>query len=467
MRHRYLLPALIVTVIGLGCSLFSPRVTQPSGPPSRSEATPADVVVPSIVGTVTTPLCTDPQPAFVTDFNVYQTPPLQEPAPRVPFRDPVFGTCLVRVTDRSSDISPGDPSRGMKNEYSRVQSFNADGSRMLVRGIEATWYLYDAQTLLPISELPIEIEPRWSPTDPNLIYYTNETRLMSYDIQSRAQVTVHEFASDLPGQILSAVWTRYEGSPSADGRYWGLMAEDESWLSTTFLFYDLQTDKVIATRDLRNMPADAREIDAVTISPLGSYFLAYMDKYCEQGQLGTDADPCGLMVYDRELKNGRGLLRIVGHTDLALDAGGREVMIYQDIDTDHISLLDLASGNITPLYPIDFSRTSIGFHFSGGAYRLPGWTIVSTYAGAQPSATWMDDQVFAIELKPNGRVVRLAHTHSVYAENIEKDYWAEPHASVNRDFTRVLFTSNWGRTGTEEVEMFMIQLPANWIEQLP
>ena len=466
MRHRYLLPTLILTVIGLGCSLFNLRVTQPSEPPSRMDATPL-VVIPTLLGTSNYQLCSDSQPAFITNFNVIQTPSLQEPAPRIPFRDPVFGICLVRVTDRFSDISPGEPSRGMKNEYSRVQSFNADGSLLLVRGIEATWYLYDARTLLPLSEIPIEIEPRWSPTDPNLLYYINETRLMSYDIQSSEQVTVHEFASDLPGQTLSAVWTRYEGSPSADGRYWGLIAEDEDWLTTTYLIYDLQTDKVIATRDMRSWLADAREIDAVTISPLGSYFLAYMDKYCEQGQMGTDADPCGLMVYDRELKNGRGLLRIVGHTDLALDAGGREIMIYQDIDTDHISLLDLASGTITPLFPIDFSHAPLGFHFSGGAYRLPGWAIVSTYAGAQPFATWMDDQVFAIELKSDGRVVRLAHTHSVYAENVEKDYWAEPHASVNRDFTRILFTSNWGRTGTEEVEMFMIQLPENWIEQLP
>lgn len=467
MRHRYLLPALILVVTSLGCSLFNLRVTQTSGPPSRTEATPADVVLPSIIGTVTTPLCTDPQPAFITGFNVFQIQSLQEPAARIPFRDAVFGSCVVRVTDRFSDISPGDPSKGMMNEYSRVQSFNADGSRILVRGIEATWYLYDAQTLLPLSELPIEVEPRWSPTDPNLIYYTNETRLMSYDIQSRAQVTVHEFASDLPGQRLSAVWTPYEGSPSADGRYWGLMAEDEDWLTTTYLIYDLQADKVIATRDIQSWPAEAREIDAVTISPLGDYFLAYMDTYCEACQLGTDADPCGLMVYDRELKNGRGVLRIIGHTDLALDAGGREVMIYQDIDTDHISLLDLGSGTITALFPIDFSHAPLGFHFSGGAYHLPGWAVVSTYAGARPSATWMDDQVFAIELKAGGRIVRLAHTHSVYDENIEQDYWAEPHASVNRDLTRILFTSNWGRTGTEEVEMFMIQLPANWLEQVP
>jgi len=72
--------------------------------------------------------------------------------------------------------------------------------------------------------------------------------------------------------------------------------------------------------------------------------------------------------------------------------------------------------------------------------------------------------VFAIELRPNGRVVRLAHTHSLVDEAQDHDYWAEPHASVNPDLTRILFTSNWGRSGTEEVEMFLVELPPAWLE---
>jgi len=74
----------------------------------------------------------------------------------------------------------------------------------------------------------------------------------------------------------------------------------------------------------------------------------------------------------------------------------------------------------------------------------------------------MDDQVSIIELKPGGRVLRLAHTHSLVNEAQEHDYWAEPHASANRDMTRVLFTTNWGRSGTEQVEMFMLELPPSW-----
>jgi len=382
-------------------------------------------------------------------------------------RDPVFGTCLVRVTDRTADLDPDDPSAGLKNEYSRVQSFNADGSRILVRSIEAFWYLYDTVTLQPLGQLPLVSEPRWDAQDPYLLYFQDETRLMSHDLRTGVQTLVHDFSADFPGQTLAAVWTRYEGSPSRDTRTWGLMAEDEEWLPVAFVLYDRDTDQV-TVRDLRGVPAVEDDVDHVTISPLGTYLLASFDRACEQGRLGTDADPCGLMRYDRDLRNGTGLLRIVGHYDTALDAQGREVIIYQDIDTDYIAMLDLETGVVTPLWAIDFSHSGIGLHFSGRAFDRPGWALVSTHSGSHPvDATWMDDQVFAVELVAGGRVVRLAHTHSLVDESVEHDYWAEPHASVNQDFTRVLFTSNWGRSGTGEVEMFMVQLPADWTARLP
>jgi hypothetical protein len=424
---------------------------------------------PGLTSFVAQPDCDDPDLPNVTDLEVRQPPDLPEPPARVPFRDPEFGTCIVRVTDSGTDIEAGDASRGMKNEYSRVQAFNADGSRILVRGLEATWYLYDAASLEPLGMLPFggAVAPRWDPEDPHLVYYSEETRLLSYRTDNGEIRMIHDFSTDFPDQTLAAVWTRWEGSPSADGRYWGFMAEDEDWLATAFLVYDLEEDRVISTLDVRHWSDDAREVDSVTMSPRGTYFLAYLDAYCERGRSGSMDQPCGLMVYDRGLTEGRSLLRIVGHSDVALDAAGNEVMVYQDIDEDTISMLDLASGEITPLWAIDFSSTPIGLHFSGQSFDRPGWVLISTYDGDPVSYTWMDDQVFAVELVPNGRVVRLAHTHSLVDEEQEHDYWVEPHASVNRDFTRVVFTSNWGRSGIEEVEMYLIHMEPGWLETLP
>ncbi len=476
MTRRFAVLVILATVASLGCSVFTgpsqppampgpgetTALAEPSAPPASSS--PSAVTPPSLPSG---PLCAEPQPPLVTDLDVRQAPSAPEPSARTPFRDPVFGTCVVRVSDRTTDLSPTDDSPGLKNEYSRVQSFNADGSLVLVRGVEATWYLYDAQTLLPLAELPLEVEPRWDPADPDLLYYLDETRLMVHDVEVGEERLVHEFADDLPGQPLAAVWTRHEGRPSADGRYWGLMAMDEEWETVAFLIYDLNTDRVIANRDMRGVPGAEEGIDHVTISPLANYFLASFDRYCEHGQLGSDAQPCGLMVYDLSLANGRSLLRIVGHYDTALDPEGREAIVFQDIDEDSISLLDLSSGAVAPLRSIDFSHGGTGFHFSGCSFSRPGWALVSTYDGDPGAYTWMEDQVFAIELRPDGRVVRLAHTHSLVDEDQEHDYWAEPQASVNADFTRIVFTSNWGRSGTGEVEMFLIELPADWSQRLP
>ena len=78
-----------------------------------------------------------------------------------------------------------------------------------------------------------------------------------------------------------------------------------------------------------------------------------------------------------------------------------------------------------------------------------------------------DDRVFAVELKAGRHVVGLAPSHSLVGEEQEHDYWPEPHASVNVEFTRVPFTRNWVRSGTGEVETFLIQLPQDWTEGLP
>ncbi len=458
---------IVLLALSLGCGMSgAPLPTEETAPPERENTPTAQTSPLPAQNAPSTPVlrCGDTEPPFVTDLVVRQPSSLSEPAPRVAFRNPVFGRCVVRVTDRTHDkMEPG----GLKNEYSRVQSFNADETRLLVMSTEGGWYLYNAQTLQPLGLAPLGMDPRWSATDPDLIYFSEETRLMAYNIVTQQTAVIHEFADDFPGQNLAAVWTRYEGSPSFDGQTWGLMAEDADWLTSALLVYDLPSDKILAARDTRGWTDEAREVDSVTISPLGNYFLVYMDKACEPGKLGTETNPCGLMVFDRDLKNGRGLLRLVGHSDTALDQQSREVLVFQDIDTDHISLLDLETGAITPLWPIDFSHTAIGLHFSARASRAPGWALVSTHDGDPASYTWMDDSVFAIELKAGGRIVRLAHTQSLVDETMEHDYWAEPQATVNRDFTRILFASNWGRSGTGEVEMFLIELPGDWMKQFP
>jgi len=211
--------------------------------------------------------CTSAQPPLVSDFSVYQPIPTAEPLARVPHRDPVFKTCVTRVTDRTKDIAAGDGSGGLKNEYSRVQSFNADESRILVRGTAATWYLYDAATLQPLGKLSFEgaVDPRWDATNPDVLYYCDDPRLTKYDTRAQQPSVLHDFTSDFPGQTLAFVWTRYEGGPSIDGRLWGLMAQDGQEHVVAFLVYDQTANQITARRDMRGVPM-ADTVDSVSIS---------------------------------------------------------------------------------------------------------------------------------------------------------------------------------------------------------
>jgi hypothetical protein len=406
--------------------------------------------------------CENPPMPTVTDKSVKQVPSIAKPAARTQYTDPVFGTCIVRVTDHGADATKEDASHGLKNEYSRVQSFNADETRLVAMSTGGDWYLYNAKTLQPLGKMNFTgKDVRWDAKDANLLYYSPmDTRLMSYNVQSNESKLVHNFTGDFPGKQLTAVWTRYEGSPTVDSRYWGLMAQDKDWKAIAFLVYDKQDDKIVAKREI-----SPTSVDSVSISPRGNYFVAFQIE-CSENQTADAAHPCGTMVYDKDFKNAKSLGTHVGHGDLAFDTQGREVFVFQDSGTDYLSMVDLETGTVTRLWPIDFSSQPLtidSIHISGRAFGKPGWALVSTAAGTLNASTWMDGQEFAMELAPNGQIARLAHNHCVIDKKQEHDYWAEPHGSVNRDFTKVLFTSNWGQSGTEGVDMYMIGLPANAI----
>ena len=51
-------------------------------------------------------------------------------------------------------------------------------------------------------------------------------------------------------------------SPSRDRRYWGLMAQDESWEVVAFLVYDRRADQV-TIRDMRGVPGVDEDVDPV------------------------------------------------------------------------------------------------------------------------------------------------------------------------------------------------------------
>ncbi|MEK7817060.1 MAG: hypothetical protein AAB281_02265, partial [Actinomycetota bacterium] len=163
-----------------------------------------------------------------------------------------------------------------------------------------------------------------------------------------------------------------------------------------------------------------------------------------------------------------------GHGDAAMTTDGRDVMVYQNVATDFISMADLDTGAETRLLEIPFSvNIDIGLHVSGNSAAVPGWVLISTYGSKAPEPgkqhSWMDEELFMLELKENPRVWRLADTHSYTSLDFseEKNYFAETFAAINTGGARVYFASNWDNLVTDYSEVYRVELPAGWRETLP
>lgn len=383
----------------------------------------------------------------------------EKPARAETFRDDAYGTCVTRVTDASIDFadSPEPVPTFARNDYSRRQAFNADGSMYLIYDSGGFWHVYDAETTGYLKRLdgPAgDAEPQWHPTDPDRLYYLppsgGDALVYELTVSTNTSVVVGDLAERLdeiwPGA--DQAFTGAEGSPSADGRYWCFMVRagyDDGggeFESVGLVTWDLVEDRILGSHDL-----NGEAPNALSMSPSG--------KYCVIQTAPDDQQEARTVAFTRDFSEERLIHRAVEHADIAIGADGADTLISIDYDSDDgtIFMVNLDTGERTDLMPTYLGDTATAVHFSGKAYDTPGWVLVSTYDDYGGDREWLHRKVFAMSLEAEPQVRNLAFHHSDGST-----YWMEPHASVNRDFTRVLFNSNWG-SGEEDIDAYMITLP--------
>lgn len=379
----------------------------------------------------------------------FQTPP--RPGKGVAVTDPLYGTTLVRVSDRAAD---GYASPGLVNEYARADPENADGTLALLRGTEGDWHLYDVASGRHLRAVPFrgnpDPEPRWDPANPDLATFVEGSSLWEWHAGSGAVSRLRSFAGEAPG--CTFVRTRYEGEPSRDGRYFCLRLEDAGYRLLQVVCYDRETDRVVG----RLSPAEG-DWDWVSMDLSGTHCL-----------LGPGDNSAGL-AYRRDFTHPVALPHGLGHADVALDAAGRDVLVYQNAATDWIAMVDLETGVETNLVPIPFAdNTDIGLHFSGNCTMRPGWVLVSTYGGQVTARSWMDQCLFVLQLRSHPLIWRLAQTFCLQDPGGEADYFAEAFAAVNSRGTRVWWGANWNARGaaSRRYETYCALLPADWEAQV-
>jgi hypothetical protein len=389
---------------------------------------------------------------------------LAKPAKGVAVHEPNFHTCLVRATSHATE----PPNTFARNDYSRRQAFNANNSYFIVYS-NGTWHLYNANSLAHVRVLTTmggDAEPQWHPTDPNILYYlpTNGgTKLLKVDVRNNTASTAVDFVGRLPswGANADHIWTRSEGSPSADGRYWGFLVYTANWNMLGYIVWDLQQNQLAGSRQASG------EHDNASISASGRWFIT-----SGNGTWAWSRD----FTSKKKIDNSGGI-----HSDLALSPTGQDYYVSVDFESSggdvYFTNLDTcpsvpASATTAPVCPrtVLFSmyptRGWSSMHFSGKAFSKPGWVLISTYDAETngSSLPWFTNKVMAVELKASPRIYVLAYTRRVRVTSGDSDgagnYWAEPHASVNRNFTRIVFNSNWGNSVGPDIDTYMIQLPS-------
>ncbi len=361
---------------------------------------------------------------------------LSRPTKGVRQKDPAFGSCVYRATNHSAETGTSF----LRNDYSRRQAFNADNSYFLAYGYGGAWYLYNANTLQLIRKLAFHgtAEPQWDATNPKVLYFLPSgggMTMSKLNVDTNVSTVVADFRGRLPWSSAYRVWTRGEGSPSANGRYWCFMVENSSSGMLGLITYDLVNNTILGSRSMSTRP------NHVSMSPSG--------KWCVVSST---------TVYSQNLSTSRLLYNGTQHNDLALGADGRDYYVYTDqATTGYITTIDLETGARTSLIPTWIGGTVTSLHISGKAFNKPGWILVSTYSHSG-SLKWAHERVMAVEMKANPRVVSLVH-HRTYING----YWTQPHATASRDFSRVLYNSNWGSTSSMDVDAYLVKLAPNML----
>jgi len=385
-------------------------------------------------------------------------PPVEmgRPEKGVPIIEPNFHTRIMRITDKSD----GYTGPGIENEYARTDPENADGTYLILRGNDGGWYRYRTADFKLVEHLDItgggeEPEPRWDNSNPKIFYYLYGSKLKSYNFGTGKVTTVHDFRKDF--SAVTYITTKTEGDTSRDRRFWCFMLEDYGYRIQAVVCYDKKLNKIVGRKD--TFPDN---INWVSMDMSG--------KHCI---IGYENLPAQVFANDLSisfsLPNGAN-----GHMDPALTADGKDVMVLQNNATDWISMVDLGTGMETNLLPIPFDvNGDIGLHFSGNGSETPGWVLVSTYGSKNlptesKDHSWMDTQLFMLELKDKPIVWRLAYTHAYTSLDFsaEKNYFSEAFAAINQKGTKIYFGSNWSNFTTDYSDAYQLTLPDDWRKNL-
>ena len=352
---------------------------------------------------------------------------LAPPAAGSSYVDPVFRSTIKRMSN--SRIEP-DVAKGVgtlpfiSNEYSTMSPFNADNSRIL--GLHFSYFgLYDGSGRFTKNlTVCASCEPRWSRTDPDVLYFISGNRLNRLNVSTGRMSAVHTFRE------YKSISGKGESDISVDGDHFVFAGDDSS-----VFVYEISTDTKGPV-----LNTGGRGFDSLYITPNNNVTITWLESGIARSN--------GIEFFDRNMTFQRQVAPAGGHMDVTRDANGDEILLWINsadptpVCENAIVKIRLSDAHQTCLISLDWS---LAVHVS--APDTGGWFFVETYAPGDPapdSEGWktFTNEILRVTLDGT-EVLRLTHHRSRPLTS----YNYTPRVSSSWDGSKIIFNSNFGLHG--------------------
>jgi len=318
----------------------------------------------------------------------------------------------LTIAAQTQDNSKGGPLLFISPEYSSSFAFNCDGSFLLLLHF-GYFCLYDGDGKFLYDcteggkfEVVDDADPRWSPTDPNVLFYTRGNQIKAFNVKSRTSTVVKTFSEY---QLISG---KGEGEIANDGAM--CLCGDNSEL---FVYVPPPVDRKGPTMTI------AGPLDAMLFTPNG-------DKIIVSWQQTGTGRFYGEELYDRSFNFIRQLAVADGHKDVGYDDNGNEAMIWAS-SADPNPKCGNAGTGIAKVRIWDGLQECAGIvgwqwamHIT--CPRVPGKFFASTYGQGIRGSLYQGDM--------KGGLQQL-----VQFQNVVTYEWQEPKATCSRDGSKVVW----------------------------
>jgi hypothetical protein len=405
-----------------------------------------------------------PYPNALTDREVHPKTAMTPPSVNTVFRDPDFGTLMVRVTD--SNTNPNNLRSYFRNPESMKNAWSADGRKFFLvgEGNIPFGFGFNPSTML-ISALPgaatggafhipLHAGPTFSAIDPDLMYGTlpqASLTIASFRFSTGMVTPLFDTTTCAthPALVAGARVTSSDLSISADENRIEINAGGSQPGNRTLA---IVYDKKLGCRWYNTQTGQIGGSWGPTGKALvPQNFLINHAQISGNGQyVRLHAGPIGWYVWDVRSLNVRpcfshGGLLCNGYAALGYDTVINSANALDEMDTFRRPLSDLTKTArlVNPLPLPHLWGMEILFTWTGGRLNNNVPVCGSAYSrvGLNEVKQPYDGEIFCMETDLQASTIwRFAHHRGIWDSEY---YWSQPFENLSLDGRFLLFSSNW------------------------